>query len=769
MSTKSTMSIKSTGVSRWPDLAAGIVGRAAAPCLYGDRYTEGCCHRWRVRCHHPDVGGHHDPAYCADCPHRMPPTGLHIAAVITAWNEGDEVQATVRSLRESMREARLTVIVVDDGSTDGSCEALEGVQRIRHDTPQGVGRSRNAGWRRAVEMGADVVTFDDAHMRFEPGHLERLAVKALRSSALTTAASHDIPSRGRQRGCWLHYDPRYGLQPKWSTDSQVRKALGVGRLPEWWRTPCMMGACYVVPRDVGERLEAPTGQLWEDTAGRWGFSEQALAIKAFLLDVPVLQSRDLCAGHRYRSTNPVPDAAREVWRNVCRCTALLFGREAFDRRFRPWCDSHLDRREVERIASEALQDRPQAFEARCRQVFTHLLGIGAPVTEPHPEHAWLDDLREACRSLTGNPRVLQWRPGESTMALLEELPSGAKVTCIEYPGRRAGVWRSACAAAGVRLLERKLNGDYAEGPLSLAREEGEFDLVLVGGEVQERCMSVATQVVKPGGRIVRNPAADRLQIEHECLKEEEKRLKERARPPRKNEPLVTVCLLNWARLENVGRVLESIATQTLPVRVFLWNNGEPRVWDAGDEITWTVRSSRNAGCFPRWLMASLAETEFVCSMDDDLVFSDERVLEDAVAACREECPDGIVGFFGWSEVEGQDYRGGVHHNGTTAGTRCDVIKGRFMFFRRRLLERVPLGWPVEANPHADDIYLSLCISGGRPGHHLIPARLCHRWEELPGRGAGVSSRPGHYERRWRVVRAMKEWLADRQHKELVEV
>ncbi|MCD6415777.1 MAG: hypothetical protein J7M08_03665, partial [Planctomycetes bacterium] len=224
------------------------------------------------------------------------------------------------------------------------------------------------------------------------------------------------------------------------------------------------------------------------------------------------------------------------------------------------------------------------------------------------------------------------------------------------------------------------------------------------------------------------------------------------------EPIVTVCLLNWARPENLGPLLDSIAAQSVPARVALWNNGDPVFFGPNDTpisehplIARHARATRNAGCFPRWWMASMADTEFVCSMDDDLVFADEHVLADAIAACREECPDGIVGFFGWSRVEGKSYKNGHHHNGTTTGTDADIIKGRFMLLRRELLARVPLVHPALAE---DDVVLSLSIADGQPGFHRIPARLGHRWRELPQRGVSASARPGHYQRRDEIVRRL---------------
>lgn len=810
-----------------------------------------------------------------DCPQRV--ERMRISAVIIAWNEGDEVKKTVQSLMASIQDPRteLEIIVVDDGSVDDSCQwAVASGQKtafvtdrcslvtLRHDTPLGVGRSRNAGWHAALAgpfsgCPGHVVTFHDAHMRFpcpEPGRgaeggIEKLARRALQSEAqqaidrrpeavgtdlqptvrqahrpelsrraapslqppgaIVFSGSNGFPKQKKNRlfCCDMFYNRKDGFQPKWLYIAKPPPADGPLSLGGWTRSPCMMGAGYVMSRATAQALEDATGNLWEDIAGRWGFSEQALSIKAFLLDIPVLSSHDVVIRHWYSRPRPdgaIPDAGTDNRRNVCRATCVLFGRKVWEQRFKPWCLKWLSAREVKQISTQAFKEQdgrdPPSWKRWKRpvsEVFTHLCGKRAPITEPHPDHAWLSEVKDEVRRMksevtnneqrainNGPVRVLQWRPGESTLLVRRLLPK-AEILTIEMPGHRADNWWDICPANGVQIQKAVLNGDYATRPRQWAQNGGKFDLVLVGGEMQDECKAVAQDLLAQGGQVLVNPSADRLQIEDAELKKERKDLKtvdsgqksvdsKRPAPPATDgRPLVTVALLNYQRPENIGPVLNSIAEQTIKTQVVLWNNGDPLQFQRPsgppcrmaehELVSVAVQSSKNVGCFPRWLLAALADTEFVCSMDDDLVFKDKNVLADAVAACREECPDGIVGFFGWSARDGKDYRHGRHHNGTTHGTACDIIKGRFMLFRRALLERVPMEIPglnaVEGLSHReDDVYLSLCISGGRPDWHRIPARLGHRWKELSQHGVSASSESGHYKRRDEYIRRIKEWL-----------
>jgi glycosyltransferase involved in cell wall biosynthesis len=93
----------------------------------------------------------------------VPPSG-DVAVVIPARNESDRIAATVRAA------ARLPgvsiVIVVDDGSTDGTAAAAQdaGASVLRH--------SRNRGKAAAMETGAEAVRLlDDNDRRDQPRYL----------------------------------------------------------------------------------------------------------------------------------------------------------------------------------------------------------------------------------------------------------------------------------------------------------------------------------------------------------------------------------------------------------------------------------------------------------------------------------------------------------------------------------------------------------------------------------------------------------------------
>jgi glycosyltransferase involved in cell wall biosynthesis len=112
-----------------------------------------------------------------------------ISVVVATHNRRRRLAALLTSLREQTLEpAEFEVIVVDDGSGDGTAELLAGdagsspfeLTVIARDLAGGPARARNEGWRRAR---AGLVAFTDDDCEASPGWLEALLQAARRSPA----------------------------------------------------------------------------------------------------------------------------------------------------------------------------------------------------------------------------------------------------------------------------------------------------------------------------------------------------------------------------------------------------------------------------------------------------------------------------------------------------------------------------------------------------------------------------------------------------------
>ena len=100
----------------------------------------------------------------------------HICAVIPSYNNGGTVVEVVRGV---LRQG-LPVIVVDDGSTDGTADALKDlpVHVLRHTRNRGKGRALKTGLEEARRRGYRFALTLDADGQHDPGDIPALVAAA---------------------------------------------------------------------------------------------------------------------------------------------------------------------------------------------------------------------------------------------------------------------------------------------------------------------------------------------------------------------------------------------------------------------------------------------------------------------------------------------------------------------------------------------------------------------------------------------------------------
>ena len=232
-----------------------------------------------------------------------------ISVIITAHNEGPELQRTLRSLVDNTRDL-FEVIVVDDGSGDGSCQALtNGSQVIRHNERIGVAYSRDEGSRAAR---GDVLCYLDAHHRLSTGCLDRCAWLALDRNAITGPDVRDYGPLGwRQYGATFRLCPKHRyFSAKWRAWRSLRRVSQVTAL----RAPP-----YLLPSALYPQL------AWSRSLRGWGASEASMAVKAFFAGIPILHIAGPLARHRFQRKFPYETTWDGVW-----CNHAIIARICFD-------------------------------------------------------------------------------------------------------------------------------------------------------------------------------------------------------------------------------------------------------------------------------------------------------------------------------------------------------------------------------------------------------------------------------------------------------
>ncbi|MGZ5971342.1 MAG: dolichyl-phosphate beta-glucosyltransferase [Polyangiales bacterium] len=120
---------------------------------------------------------------------------MDLSLVIPAYNEAERLDRTVREVLEWARDRDVEIVVVDDGSTDGTARVLDAIAS-REPRIRGVKLPENRGKGAAVRAGVlaargDHVAFFDADLAYPLDQLDAL-VAPLRAGADLAIGARDL-------------------------------------------------------------------------------------------------------------------------------------------------------------------------------------------------------------------------------------------------------------------------------------------------------------------------------------------------------------------------------------------------------------------------------------------------------------------------------------------------------------------------------------------------------------------------------------------------
>jgi hypothetical protein len=206
------------------------------------------------------------------------------SVIVASRNEGGMLRMTVDSVLARAAGEDVEVVVVDDGSTDGSTAELPRDPRVRVVAGRelGIPAARNLG---AAHATGDMLVFLDAHCRVAPGWLAALRAAlappdvALAGPAFTQL---DVPE---PRGCGM----------AWVSQ----------RLETAWIEPPADGDPFEIPFAPGG-CQANTAESFARVGGfdegmtRWGFEDIEVSLRAWRLGYRVVGAPRAEVAHHFR-------------------------------------------------------------------------------------------------------------------------------------------------------------------------------------------------------------------------------------------------------------------------------------------------------------------------------------------------------------------------------------------------------------------------------------------------------------------------------------
>lgn len=236
--------------------------------------------------------------------------------VIPTRNEGDLLHMTVDNILAETKYPDYELIVIDDGSTDGSCDRYR-----EEDGPVNVVTTRGLGVARARNLGAEVargkyLAFIDAHCRVCPDWLTLFADALTPPDAGVVGPCFTRLEKPEPRGCGLTW-PDYTLEIAWFEPQDV---------DEPYEVPLTTGACQAFTRanfyGIGR---------YEEGFSTWGFEDVEICLRAWLLGYRVLGDPRITVAHYFRESRDYEVMDVDVIYNFLRMVYLHFSQARIER------------------------------------------------------------------------------------------------------------------------------------------------------------------------------------------------------------------------------------------------------------------------------------------------------------------------------------------------------------------------------------------------------------------------------------------------------
>ena len=246
-----------------------------------------------------------------------------ISIIIPSKNEGEMLDYTITNAIKNSADHNFEIIVIDDGSTDGSgfsCKA-----KFSNEKRVSVIRTAGLGEPHARLLGADLARGSimiqiDSHTYCSPGWISPLIEPFQEPDvAITQSAIKSLGKNEAQDGAVGMNIADYSMQGKW---------LPLDSKKDPHEIPIAAFGSHAISRHVYNTI----GGYDPGMLGAWGGSQEEISIRAWRMGYRVIGVPESVVFHQYRNKeNPTP--YEMPWNthnhNFLRVALLHFGYEVF--------------------------------------------------------------------------------------------------------------------------------------------------------------------------------------------------------------------------------------------------------------------------------------------------------------------------------------------------------------------------------------------------------------------------------------------------------
>lgn len=215
----------------------------------------------------------------------------------------------LESMKVTKGDCLKEIVIVDDGSTDGSCDFLEG-ESFQSDHTINVIKGNSSGPAKARNIGArstdgEVLIFCDAHLIInDPYWIEKLMICFVNDDVGAVCAGIESASDANAIGYGVTLDKilSFSWIPKPSAISPV---------------PVGPGGCIAIRRDVFNIIGG-----FEENFPAWGHEDVEISIKMWLFGYQILVNPHVTVAHVFRTQHPYTLKYEDVdynllWMAIC--------------------------------------------------------------------------------------------------------------------------------------------------------------------------------------------------------------------------------------------------------------------------------------------------------------------------------------------------------------------------------------------------------------------------------------------------------------------